>query len=294
MNDLLNYIKTFVEKASKRINGVIYDSSDINQGRLKNKDSAFFCYEFMMSLQKKDYPKYLKEAYYNKTGEKLNLKWPKNLSQKIQWLKLYDNSPIKSNLTDKIKVRDYVESKIGSRYLKPILWIGERFEEIPFDTLPNSFVIKANHGCKWHIIVKNKEEYLSNKKLYNYSKARFDNWLGQNFFGFSDFEAQYINIKPKILIEPLLRENINEIGEEFWVWCVDSVPYTESKKFREESKHLSKILSQGFKFVRVDWMIYNNQLYFGEMTFTPLSGFIPDEMQYQAFYKELFKNLTLK
>ena len=37
---------------------------------------------------------------------------------------------------------------------------------------------------------------------------------------------------------------------------------------------LSKSLSKGFKLVRVDWMFHQNKLYFGEMTFTPNSGFI--------------------
>ena len=29
-----------------------------------------------------------------------------------------------------------------------------------------------------------------------------------------------------------------------------------------------------FNFVRVDWLVFNNKLYFNELTFTPYSGFI--------------------
>ncbi len=32
------------------------------------------------------------------------------------------------------------------------------FDQIDFDKLANSFVIKCNHGCKWQYIIKDKEE----------------------------------------------------------------------------------------------------------------------------------------
>ena len=34
-------------------------------------------------------------------------------------------------------------------------------------------------------------------------------------------------------------------------------------------------VSETFSFVRIDWLIYQNKIYFNEMTFTPNSGFIP-------------------
>lgn len=231
-----------------------------------------------------------------KTGEKLNLKKPRNINQYIQYLKIYDDYNKKTDLTDKIKVREYVKNLIGEKYLKPVLWIGERWEDIPFDKLPDSFIIKANHGCKWHIIVKNKDEFVQNKKLLKYCKAQFSGYLKQNFFGFSDFETQYLNIDPKIIIEPLLRQNIDEKTKEYWIWCTDTIQLTDNfdEKYKEEAIRLSKILSDKFKFVRVDWMVYNQNLYFGEMTFTPFSGFIPNEMLNQTVFKLLSENLKLK
>ena len=116
----------------------------------------------------------------------------------------------------------------------------------------------------------------------------------KTFFGFSDFEAQYLTIKPKIIVESLMRTNINKPSKEFWVWCINSVPYTDNEEFKEEALMLSKKLSEGFKFVRIDWMIYDNRLYFMEMTFTPLSGYIPQDMLEQEFYKNLSEKFILK
>lgn len=38
--------------------------------------------------------------------------------------------------------------------------------------------------------------------------------------------------------------------------------------------NLSRQLSENFDFVRVDWLIFQNKIYFNEMTFTPYSGLV--------------------
>lgn len=42
----------------------------------------------------------------------------------------------------------------------------------------------------------------------------------------------------------------------------------------DEMLYYSKELSKDFKFVRVDFFEANKELYFGEMTFTPFSGYV--------------------
>ena len=86
-----------------------------------------------------------------------------------------------------------------------------------------------------------------------------------------------------------MRDNINENPKGLQVWCVNSTPFIEpeEKNFREEAMYNSKILSKEFKLVRIDWMIYNNKIYFEEMTFTPLSGFMPDFMLKKDFFKKI-------
>ena len=264
--------------------------------KFRNNGDAVFNYDFMMSLKEKDYPKYLCLAYKIKTGQKLNLKHPKTLNEKIQWLKIYDNIPIKAQLTDKVLVRDWVKEKIGEEYLKPVLWIGDNFDDIPFDKLPNSFIIKCNHGCKWQFIIKNKNKFIENKQVYSYVKNHIDGWMKQSFFGWSDFETQYLNIKPQIIIESLLRDNINKSNNEFWVWCVDSLSYImkSEKEYHKKALELSSILAKDFKFVRVDWIVYKGKLYFGEMTFTPMSGFLTEDMYRQSFYENISKHFSVK
>ena len=265
-------------------------------------------YDLLVSLAENEYPKYLKKMFKGMTGKELNLKHPKTFNEKIQWIKLYDNKQQKSELTDKVKVRYWVREKIGEKYLKPVLWIGEKYDDIPFDTLPCSFFIKLNHGCKWHFVIKKKDEFLNNEALTKIVRTHITGWSEQEFFPYAGFEMQYKGIEPKILIEPLLRDEINKKPEEIEIYCFNGEPkifqkirYTNprevsifDKKYEhinlkflpeyelvqeeadekiKEAVELSKELAKGFKLVRADWLKYQNQIYFNEMTFTPFSGF---------------------
>lgn len=260
-------------------------------------------YKLLLSLDETEYPQYLKKIFKANIGKNLNLKHPKTFNEKIQWLKLYDSTPLKTKLTDKVLVRDWVKDKIGDEYLKPVFQICKKFDEIDFDKLPEHLMIKANHGCKWGAKIKNKREFLKNKTVFEHTQQKFDGWMEQTFFGFSAFELQYKDITPLLLVEPLLGHCENDVSFDIDIMCFNGIPklykivdYThgyekilfDTVDFREiEDKpqnteiaelltkvtDLSQILAQGFKLVRVDWFIVNNKIYFGEMTFTPHSGF---------------------
>lgn len=322
---LIDFIK-------KSINLDNFSPSDYsNNMRFQNDGNSVFNYEFVMSLPEKDYAKYLSISYFTKTDKKLNLKNPRTIDEKIQWLKLYDNNPVKTKLTDKVLVRDWIQEKIGKEYLKNILWTGTNFDDIPLDELPNSFVIKTNHGCKWHFIIKNKQEFIENTRLFDIVKTATSNWMHQSFFGWSDFETQYKDIKPQILIEELYRETDDSTPTEFEIWCFNGQPkifqeikpqdnntrkvstydeffdcinlafhkgsIIENHKYSEhllKAVALSKILSKDFTLVRIDWMLFKDKLYFEEMTFTPFSGFISCTNDYDKWQLRMGDMLNLK
>ncbi len=285
---IINYLKNLISKDEK-IEEPPYD------------------YNFIINLEESEYPKYLKKFFFYATGKNLNLKHPKTFNEKIQWLKLYDSTPLKTQLTDKVLVRDWIKEKIGEQYLKPVLWIGKTFDEIPFEQLPDKFIIKANHGCRWNYKIKNKELLLKNEVLFKIIRKRMNEYINISFFPFAGFELQYKDIKPQIIIEELLLEDVNSKPQEIEIYCFNGIPqifqkikYDENaevsvfnnkyeninlkflnsyilKKEAADDKlkqavSLSEKLSKDFKLVRVDWLLYKDQLYFNEMTFTPFSG----------------------
>ena len=107
-------------------------------------------YHRELTLEEKRY--YLQYQFKNALGKNLDLDNPKTFNEKIQWLKLYDDNPLKTTCADKYKVRDYVKDKIGEEYLIPLLGVYDNPDEIDFDSLPNQFVLKVNWGSGQNII----------------------------------------------------------------------------------------------------------------------------------------------
>ncbi len=257
---------------------------------------------------RESYAAILKNWYRQIMGRELDLDNPKTYTEKINWLKLYDSTPLKARLADKFAVRDYVADKIGADKLKPIFGAWDSFDEINFDELPNQFALKCNHGSGMNIIVKDK-----NSLDRHSARERINAWLATDY-GATQLELHYSLIKRKIVAEKYLEEangNLHDYrvycfnGEPTFI-CVTEIWNHEEHKFNqgyygtdwhdlgamfedaplfespllkpENLKELlscAKILCAGFSCVRVDFFNLENTILFGEMTFIPNAGFLP-------------------
>ena len=81
--------------------------------------------------------------YWMKLHRKLNLKNPRRYTEKIQYYKLYYRNEKMPICVDKYRVREYLESKGLSNILVKLYGVYEKVEDIPFETLPNKFVLKT-------------------------------------------------------------------------------------------------------------------------------------------------------
>ncbi len=267
-------------------------------------------------LKEEDYTEYLKYKYKLETKKNLNIKNPKLYSEKIQWLKIFDNPELKTIYTDKIEVRNFIKDKIGEEYLKPIFGIWNNFDDINFNILPDSFFLKSNHGSGMYNLIKNKKEIIESVNKKEELKEKFDRWLKINYAFKSGLELQYKNILPKIFAEKIISEK-NGLVKEYQIYCFNGKPQyinllsffiNKEKKHHhtivacgmydknwnkqnfdfysiqnfkvEKPKNLIKMieiaenLSNQFKFVRVDLVDINNNVFFSELTFSPYSGFV--------------------
>ena len=260
---------------------------------------------YIYNLFKRDniYKNELKKWWFTKKKKKLNIDNPKSFNEKIQWLKLYDSTPIKTYLTDKYLVRKWIKEKIGGEYLIPLIGTYDKFDDINFKNLPKSFVIKCNHGCGYNIIVKDKS--LLN---LNITKYKIDKWMNTNFAFENGLELQYKNIKPKIIIEKYMDDDtgdlrdykfhcFNGIPKFLWIdsnrhtvhkrnlydlkWnqlpykintLYSTFPSPKKPKLLNRMIKLSAFLSKGFVYARIDLYNIGEKIYFGEITFTSASG----------------------
>ena len=133
-------------------------------------------YSYYANLDPSMYPAELARWYESTTGTSLDLENPQTFNEKIQWLKLYNSTPLKTRLTDKYLVREWIAEEIGEEYLIPLLGVWDSFNEIDFDALPNQFVLKANHGSGWNVIVKDETKLC----IYGRSGTALQRYHSQN------------------------------------------------------------------------------------------------------------------
>ena len=280
-------------------------------------------YKFYKSVDEKDLEKEIEFWWdFGRKNEHLDINKPQSLSQKIQWLKLYDSTILKSHLTDKWLAKEYVKSLLGEQYIIKTLGVYKKFEDINFNKLPKQFVIKSTHGSGQIEIVRDKN--LINKREL---KEKINSWLETDYANRAGFELHYHNIYPRIIIEELVEGINNDLydykimcfnGKPEFVW-VDTDRFTSHKrtlfnlnweqlsvKYQYEiSKnkiprpkqlkkllHFSEILSKPFILSRCDFYILKNgNIKFGEITFTSGSG--TDKFEPLTFDYDLGKKIIL-
>ena len=256
--------------------------------------------------------KCLEIAYNAQIGGVLDFDNPITFDAKIQWLKLYDATPLKTICVDKYRVREFVQQRVGDEVkLVPLIGVWDSFDDIDFEIFPDRFVLKTNHGSGMNILVEDKTKF-------NIEEARkkIDRWLKVNYALQGNFEMQYRDVKPKIIAEEYLDELGSGLLNNYKFLCFGGkayycnvVAYTEvvpihkgyealfdaegnevevsgssyegfpngfslPEQYRDLIKAAEK-LANGFSFVRVDLYLIKGEIYFGELTFTPKNGIHP-------------------
>jgi len=238
---------------------------------------------------------------------------PRRFSEKVWSLQLHGRDPILTLISDKLRVRDYVAHKVGEKYLIPLIWQGEHPGNIPFDELPQKFVIKANHGCDFNILIKDKNKINQRQIEQQLKKLLDSNFCRDTFLGIS---WGYRNIKPHIIIEELLQENGKDLID-YKFWCFfgrvefislhfdrfeNHATLSFDRNFQAGGLHfdlpiyeghferppnykemitVAEALAEDFKFMRVDLYNVDRRIYFGELTPYPggvTARFEPEEI----------------
>lgn len=244
--------------------------------------------------------------YRCELGRTLDLKEPRSFNEKLQWLKLNVRNPLYPTIVDKIKAKEYVSDLIGGQYIIPTYQTADRFENIDFSSLPERFVIKANHDSGSVYVCKDKKRLDSEKDRL---KKLFDASLQRNYY-YEGREWAYKEVKPRLLVEQYLENDNGDPLRDYKFFCFDGEPkflyvseelyshdkvrmqyfsadfgptdihfdeyepfYPEKPEKFEQMKQLCRELSRNLKFARIDLYYINGQIYFSEITLYPASGF---------------------
>lgn len=251
---------------------------------------------------------FLKIIFWARLGYKLDLKNPQTFNEKLQWLKLYNRKPEYTTMVDKYAVKKYVADKIGEEYIIPTIGVWDKPDDIDFDKLPDQFVLKCTHDSAGLVICKDKSK-LDICAARNKLRKAFK----RNYY-YCAREWPYKNVKPRIIAEKYMEDTATHELRDYKFFTFDGVakvlfvaterqdPTTDTKfdffdmeyrhldlrhghpnanvppkkpeKF-EEMRKLAEELSKGIPHIRVDFYEINGRVYFGELTFSHHSGFVP-------------------
>lgn len=255
---------------------------------------------------------FLKKEYFLQMGKPLNLNDPKTFNEKLQWLKIHNRKPEYTTMVDKYAVKQYVADRIGEQYIIPTLGVWERFDDIDFENLPKQFVLKCTHDSGGIVICRDKSKL--DKKA---AKKKLEYYLKRKYY-YIHREWPYKNVEPRIIAEKYMTNGDGEDLNDYKLMCFNGkvkttfvcsdrfskdglkvtfydtdwrrMPFerhypaskTEIDKPQtyEEMVILAEKLAFGIPFVRVDFYEINGNIYFGELTFFPGSGyeeFTPEE-----------------
>ena len=236
-----------------------------------------------------------------------NLDNPVNFNEKLLKIKLerYNYDPLVCQCADKYAVREYVEQKGLGRYLVPLIASYDSVNQINWNKLPKRFVIKWNFGCHLNLVCKDKRNFdveYASKQLRKFKNSKYH-------LKYSELQYKIPNSSKKIIVEEFLDNGKGDSPEDFKIYCYNGEPKYILICYERQESGLAKyfyfdtdwnfmpfdlnnqtlpdnyiiprpnnlsemleaasILSKGFPFVRVDFYIVGEKVYFGEMTFTP-------------------------
>lgn len=248
-----------------------------------------------------------KVTYWFKFHKKLDLNNPQTLNEKILWLKFntYLDNPLVKQCADKYAVRKYVEEQGCSELLNELIDDFTDPDELNFEMLPTSFVVKLNIGCGFNYIVFNKADVNEHE-----IKAEMQRWLKEapkNYMGYS--EMQYKDVEPHFIIEKYIGDPTTSLPEDYKFYCINGkcciIMYCSGRDIKghgakfyyldtqwnmkandkndadvvikrpanlENAIKYAEKLAEPFPFVRVDFYLSEDRIIFGEMTFTPSAG----------------------
>ena len=232
-----------------------------------------------------------------------DLKQPTTFDEKLQWLNLFWQHPLKTRCADKFAMRGFAEEHQLGRLLPELFGVYSSSEEIRLETLPDRFVLKCSHGCKCNVFCRDKRSL-----DWKIERANLNSWMQRNFATVLG-EIHYGKMTPRIICEEFLADDTGqELPVDYKVFCFGGRAYCTMVATARDPNGIAKLafydlewkhklpyclpdlaadqdilkpvgyeemlecaqkLSEPFPFVRMDFYSINGRARLGEMTFTP-------------------------
>lgn len=252
---------------------------------------------------------------------------PATFNEKVRYKMVHDRRAVLTLFADKVEVRDFVERTLGSGYLPMSYQVVGAADAIDWDDLPAEFVCKVSHASGGTILVTASADRSNRLPDYTPSGHRrwvihpdsFDRrraeellkrWLSTPY-GWSGWKREwaYRNVRPRVLIEELLRDPEGGIPSDYkfyvfngqcrfievhqgrferfvvdrytrnweympfdWVGVSRSGEPKPPPSQLDDMVRIAERLGAEIDFVRADLYLLGDRIVFGELTHYPAGG----------------------
>lgn len=246
----------------------------------------------------------VKKRFKRVAGYEPNLEAPKTFNEKLTHRKLHCRDEIWISVSDKVAVREYLEQNGLPDGLKliPMVGIFSSINEMRRAKLPSAFIAKAAWASGQNFIVR---DFATQKdELF----ARVSNWFeSYSLYGIEKLIWPAQHIPARVIVEELLldAQGSSPADYKFFIFhgtCrffqVDIARYNGHRRalFNRDLEKLpvryrvpiadgpilpdqigemisiAEDLAHSFDFIRVDLYLASGEIYFGELTQTPVNG----------------------
>ncbi len=233
-----------------------------------------------------------------------DLKNPRYFNEKLMALKNSEEAyaPLRTRVTDKELVKDYVTELLGPGHVVPTLAILRTAAEVDTFAFPLPCVVKPTHSSQEVMIFRECQPDAKQRGLLKY-------WLWKSYFA-ANREPNYSKLEKKLIVEEVIGGGLGVV-EDVKVLCFNGKPkmiqvdygrYDDHRRdyfdltgallpvemrkpaarlpfpFPDKLPRILDIaarLSAGFSFIRVDFYIAGEAILIGELTSFPTNCTVP-------------------
>lgn len=234
--------------------------------------------------------------------------FPRSADEKFLWRKCFDRDPVFTRLSDKLELRRWLAETGAELSMAPVLWSGQRPQDIPQALLTSDVIVKTNHNSGGNLSPDptNLDRALIDDKLDRWLSGDYSRICGE--WGYKNVPRQVFveqRIGPKDVpiddwkfytfgshiqrIVHIQNHADRRLGEVFAPTadgefvrldrpprvCTGLLGGDRPASF-DRAVALARQLGAGFDQMRVDLMEAEGKLWMGEMTIYNQTGYITD------------------